>query len=80
MPTMKRIILFPLLSLLALSSCSKEEDSELDYDNMVMADEDDDEWSPGQEKDEKEIADIGPQEFIIHDPELKTENASEEMR
>ncbi len=78
MTSMKKVLL--LLSLCALSSCSKEEDSELDYDNMVMVDEEEDEWTPGQEKDEKIIADIGPQEFIIQDPELKTENASEEMR
>jgi hypothetical protein len=70
-------IFFSWLALLALFSCTqKEEEQEPDYENMVMADEE--EWTPGQEKDEKTIADLDPQEFIIHDPELKTEHAFEE--
>ena len=63
-----------LLALLALSSCTpKEEESQPDYDNMVMADEEEEEWTPGQDKDEQTIADVGPQEFLIQDPEKKTE-------
>jgi hypothetical protein len=72
-------ILFYLLILTASSCSQKEEEQELDYDNMVMADEENDEWTPGQEKDVKVIADLDPQEFIINDPEFKTENASGEM-
>ncbi len=74
-------ILVSLLTLMTVSSCTqKEEEQELDYDHMVMADEEDEEWTPGQENDVKAIADLDPQEFIINDPELKTENASGELR
>ena len=75
---MKRFpILFSLVVLFALSSCSpKEEEQEPDYENLVMAD-DEDEWTPGQEREGSAIADLDPQEFMIRDPELKTENASE---
>ncbi len=78
---MKHIsILFSLLALITVPSCTqKEEEQELDYDNMVMADEEE-EWTPGQKNDVKAIADLDPQEFLISDPELKTENASEELR
>ncbi|MGC1879164.1 MAG: hypothetical protein WA678_07305 [Rhabdochlamydiaceae bacterium] len=70
------IKLFSLLVLLATSSCSqKEEEQELDYENMVMVDEEE-EWSTDQ-VDGKIIADLDPQEFIIGDPELKTESFSE---
>jgi hypothetical protein len=72
-------VLFSLLALLTASSCTqKEEEQEPDYENMVMADEED-EWTPGQ--DEKVIAgDLDPQEFMIQDPELKTDNSSEALR
>jgi hypothetical protein len=73
-------ILFFLLALIAGSSCTqKEEEQELDYDNMVMVDEEE-EWTPGNEGDTKTIADLDPQEFIIDDPELKTESALGEIR
>lgn len=64
-------VLFSLLVVSTISSCTpKEEEQELDYENMVMADEEE-EWTPGQ--DGKVIAgDLDPQEFIIQDPELKT--------
>jgi hypothetical protein len=64
-----------LISLLALASCTpKEEEAQPDYDNMVMAgQEEEEEWTPGQDKDEKAIADVGAQEFLIEDPEKKTE-------
>jgi len=71
-------VLFSVLVLLTTSSCTqKEEEQEPDYENMVMVDEADDEWTPGQERDEKAIADLDPQEFMILDPELKTDNSSE---
>jgi hypothetical protein len=70
-----------LVFLLALSSCSQQDEAEeVDYDNLVLLDEEDDEWTPGQDSDSKEIADLDPQEFMIFDPELKTENALEEIR
>lgn len=77
-----RLRIFPLLLLafFAASSCSqKEEEQELDYDHMVMLEEED-EWSPGPESDGKEIVDLDLQESIIQDPELKTENGLEEIR
>jgi hypothetical protein len=73
-------ILFSLLVFIGVSSCTqKEGEEEPDYDNMVMADEEENEWTPGQEKDAKVVADLDPQEFIINDPELKTENACGEL-
>ncbi len=60
-------LLFSLMALFALSSCSqKEEEVEPDYDNMVMADEEED-WVSDQERDRKVIAgDLpDPQERII---------------
>jgi hypothetical protein len=59
-------IYLSLLALILASSCSQKEE-ELDYDNMVMADEEDDEWTPGQEQDIKAIADLDPQESIINE-------------
>ncbi len=73
---MKRLFLFPLL--LIVGSCTpKEEEQQPDYDNMVMAGEEE-EWSPAP--DSKNVADCDPQEFLIHDPESKTENASESLQ
>jgi hypothetical protein len=73
-------VLFSLLALFVASSCTpKEEEQEPDYENMVMADEED-EWTSGQEQDGKAIAgDLEPQEFLIQDPELKTENCLETL-
>ena len=78
---MKQIsILLCSLLMVATSCTQKEEEQELDYDNMVMVDEEE-EWIPAQEKHGKAIAgDLDPQEFMIQDPELKTENASEANR
>ncbi len=61
-----------LLSLMALfaSSCSqKQEEEEPDYENMVMADEEDD-WISDEERDRKVIASElpDPQELIIFEP------------
>ncbi len=61
-----------LLSLMALfaSSCSpKPEEEEPDYENMVMADEEDD-WISDEERDRKVIAGElpDPQELIILEP------------
>ena len=65
---MKRLpVLFSLLALFALSSCSqKEEEEGPDYDNMVMADEED-HWISDEERDRKVIAgDLpDPRERII---------------
>ena len=63
-----------LLALFSLSSCGqKEEESEIDYDNMVMADEEE-EWTTVGE-DQKVIANDAlpdPQELIILEaPEKK---------
>ena len=67
---MKLFLIVPLL--LIIASCSpKEEEQQPDYDNMVMADEEE-EWSPSPES--KDVADCDPQEFIIQDSESKTEN------
>jgi hypothetical protein len=58
--------------MVAATSCTpKEEEQEPDYDRMVMADEEE-EWSPSN--DQKNVADCDPQEFIILDPESKTDN------
>lgn len=66
--------------LLLLASCSSQEEEEVDYDNLVLLDEEDDEWTPGHDVNAQEIADLDPQEFMIFDPELKTESALEEVR
>jgi hypothetical protein len=64
-------ILFSLLGLFGLTSCTpKEEEQEPDYENIVMEAEEDG-WEG------KMVADLDPQEFMIADPELKTENFSE---
>lgn len=66
---MKPLLIFVFL-LAIIGSCSpKDEEHEPDYDNMVMADEEE-EWSTGN------VADCDPQEFMVQDPERKTENAS----
>ncbi len=63
-----------LFTMVAAASCTpKEEEQEPDYDRMVMAD-DEEEWSPSN--DQKNVADCDPQEFIILDPERKTDNVS----
>ena len=56
-----------LIALFALASCSqKQEEVEPDYENMVMADEEDD-WITDEERDRKVIAgDLpDPQEQVI---------------
>ncbi|MBS0604962.1 MAG: hypothetical protein JSS60_08020 [Verrucomicrobia bacterium] len=65
-------VLFSLMALFAVSSCSqKEEGEEPDYDNMVMADEEDD-FTSDEERDRKVIAgDLpDPRELIILEPAL----------
>lgn len=61
-------IFFPFLALCAITSCSQkqEEAEEPDYDNMVMADEEEG-WVTDEERDRKMIADEppDPQELII---------------
>jgi len=62
---MKHLLL--MAALFAVASCSqKQEEVEPDYENMVMADEDDD-WISDEERDRKVIAgDLpDPQEQVI---------------
>ena len=57
-----------LIALFALASCSqKQEEVEPDYENMVMAGEEDDDWITDEERDRKVIAgDLpDPQEQVI---------------
>jgi hypothetical protein len=71
---MKHLLIFVFL-LVIVGSCSpKDEEHEPDYDNMVMVDEEE-EWSPAP--DSKNVADCDPQEFMVQDPEGKTENSLE---
>ncbi len=73
-------ILF-FLAVIATACSSKEESQEPDYDNMVMADEE--EWMSDEEKDRKVIAgDLPvPQELIILEPSnLEQEAPSEHLR
>ena len=69
--------IFPLflLTMVVLSSCAqKEKEQEIDYDHMVMADEEE-EWSPANT--DMHVADCDPQEFTILDPEKKNDTVFE---
>jgi hypothetical protein len=71
-------LLFSLGALLFTAACGqKEEEQELDYDNMVMIDEEE-EWLPNQGS--IIVGEFDPQESLIQDSEMKTEHASEELR
>lgn len=75
------LFLFFPFSLFVLPSCSqKENEQEPDYDHLVILEEEEEEWAPGQESIGKETADLDPQEFMIFDPELKTEHVLEDDR
>jgi phage-related protein len=60
------LLFFPLMALLAPSCSQKQDEEEPDYENMVMADEEDT-WISDAERDRKVIAgDLpDPQERII---------------
>jgi hypothetical protein len=75
-------ILFSILALLATSSCEKQEEAEEpDYDNMVMADEED-EWTTGQEFNGKLITGDLPdaqEHSILEIPGEEKEGSFEEL-
>jgi hypothetical protein len=62
-------VLFSLVALFASSCSQKQEEEAPDYENMVMADDEDD-WVLDEERDRKVIAgDLpDPQELIILEP------------
>lgn len=59
-------VIFALMALFATSCSEKQEEEEPDYENMVMADEEDD-WISDEERDRKVIAGDAPdpQELIF---------------
>ncbi len=82
---MKRwLLLVPMAALVALSSCTpKEEEVEPDYDNMVMADDEEDDWISDEEKDRKVIAGDLPdpyEQLIVEPSELDIKGSDEAPR
>jgi len=63
-------VIFSLVAIIAVSCTQKEDEQEPDYENMVMADEEDGFSQDDKEKDRKVIAGElpDPQELIILEP------------